>query len=234
MAAAGHVDSRVGTQSGTPMNQPSEAEVAARARAIRCLIADDHTALATLLSRFLPHRGITVVATASNGLEALEKIERLKPDVAVLDVRMPGIDGIAAARRAAATSPDTGIVLYTAHGELTLLSEALDIGVGGFLQKAGSLDELVRAIQTVAEGGTFVDPVLAAALLGGEQAPELSKREREVLRLLAAGLRNEEIGERLYLSQDTVRSYSGRAMEKLGADTRTEAVAVAIRQSLIA
>ncbi|MGI9658858.1 MAG: response regulator transcription factor, partial [Gaiellaceae bacterium] len=97
--------------------------------------------------------------------------------------------------------------------------------------------ELVRAIKAVADGGTFVDPVLGAALIGGAAAdslPALSKREREVLRLLADGLRNEEIGRRLYLSPETVRSYTGRAMQKLGADTRTEAVAVAIRQSLIA
>lgn len=204
---------------------------------VRCLIADDHSALATLLTRFLADQGVSVIATASNGREALEKIGQLKPEVAVLDVRMPGIDGVETARQAAEVSPDTRIVLYTGFGEQALLSEALDIGVRAFVQKEGSLDELVRAIKAVADGGTFVDPVLGAALIGGAAAdtlPALSKREREVLRLLADGLRNEEIGRRLYLSPETVRSYTGRAMQKLGADTRTEAVAVAIRESLIA
>ena len=204
---------------------------------VRCLIADDHSALATLLTRFLTDEGVSVIGTAANGREALEKIERLAPDVAVLDVRMPGMDGVETARQAVALAPDTRIVLYTGFGEQALLSEALDIGVRAFVQKEGSLDELVRAIKAVAEGGTFVDPVLGAALIGGASAdgvPALSKREREVLRLLADGLRNEEIGRRLFLSPETVRSYTGRAMQKLGADTRTEAVAVAIRQSLIA
>ena len=204
---------------------------------MRVLITDDHSALATLLTRFLADEGVSVIGTASNGREALEKIERLAPDVAVLDVRMPGMDGVETARQSVALAPETRIVLYTGFGEQALLSEALDIGVRAFVQKEGSLDELVRAIKAVAEGGTFVDPVLGAALIGGASAdgvPALSKREREVLRLLADGLRNEEIGRRLFLSPETVRSYTGRAMQKLGADTRTEAVAVAIRQSLIA
>lgn len=219
------------------MSSLSAVEAVPKTDDVRCLIADDHSALATLLTRFLTDEGVTVVGTASNGREAIEKIDRLAPDVAVLDVRMPGLDGVEAARQAAELSPDTRIVLYTGFGEQALLSEALDIGVRAFVQKEGSLDELVRAIKAVAEGGTFVDPVLGAALIGGaasDSLPALSKREREVLRLLADGLRNEEIGRRLYLSPETVRSYTGRAMQKLGADTRTEAVAVAIRQSLIA
>ena len=219
------------------MSSSSPHEVVPSTSDVRVLIADDHSALATLLTRFLADEGVSVIGTASNGREALEKIERLAPDVAVLDVRMPGMDGVETARQSVALAPETRIVLYTGFGEQALLSEALDIGVRAFVQKEGSLDELVRAIKAVAEGGTFVDPVLGAALIGGASAdgvPALSKREREVLRLLADGLRNEEIGRRLFLSPETVRSYTGRAMQKLGADTRTEAVAVAIRQSLIA
>ncbi len=184
----------------------------------------------------LAEHGIEVSGRARDGDEALTKIEARKPDVAVVDLRMPRLSGVEIARRTVRSTPDTGIILYTAYGERALLTEALDAGARGFVLKEAPLDDLVRAIETVARGGTYVDPVLAGVLAspGGADVPSLTQRERDVLRLLADGLSNEEIGKQLFISPETVRTHIRKAMEKLGADTRTQAVAKALRQSLIA
>ena len=115
-----------------------------------------------------------------------------------------------------------------------MLLEALDAGAAGFLLKEAPLDDLLRAVRTVAAGKRYIDPVLAASAIGPSTAPQLTARERDVLRLLADGLSNEEIGKQLFISAETVRGYIRKAMQKLGADTRTEAVALALRQRLIA
>jgi DNA-binding NarL/FixJ family response regulator len=134
------------------------------------------------------------------------------------------------------SSPDTAIVFYTAYGDRALLSEALDVGARGFVLKEAPLADLVRAVERVAAGEAYVDPVLAGVLVSShaaDQLPSLTQREREVLRLLADGLSNEEIGRRLFISPETVRTHVRKAMAKLEADTRTQAVAIALRQSLI-
>jgi DNA-binding NarL/FixJ family response regulator len=184
----------------------------------------------------LAEHGIEVTGRARDGDEALAKIEARKPDVAVVDLRMPRASGVEIAKRAARSSPDTGVILYTAYGERALLTEALDAGARGFVLKEAPLDDLVRAVEIVAGGGTYVDPVLAGVLASSTAAevPSLTQRERDVLRLLADGLSNEEIGKRLFISPETVRTHIRKAMDKLDADTRTEAVAKALRQSLIA
>jgi DNA-binding NarL/FixJ family response regulator len=184
----------------------------------------------------LAEHGIEVAGRARDGDEALTKIEARKPDVAVVDLRMPRLSGVEIARRAARSSPETGVILYTAYGERALLTEALDAGARGFVLKEAPLDDLVRAVETVAAGGTYVDPVLAGVLAStsAEDVPSLTQRERDVLRLLADGLSNEEIGKRLFISPETVRTHIRKAMDKLDADTRTQAVAKALRQSLIA
>jgi DNA-binding NarL/FixJ family response regulator len=128
------------------------------------------------------------------------------------------------------------LLLYTGYGDRALLAEALDAGVRGFVLKEAPLEDLVRAVDIVAGGGTYVDPVLAGALVNAKLTsalPELTQREREVLRALADGLSNEEIGRRLFISPETVRTHVRKAMAKLDADTRTQAVATALRQSLI-
>jgi DNA-binding NarL/FixJ family response regulator len=184
----------------------------------------------------LAEHGIEVTGRARDGDEALAKIEARKPDVAVVDLRMPRASGVEIARRAARSSPETGVILYTAYGERALLTEALDAGARGFVLKEAPLDDLVRAVEIVAGGGTYVDPVLAGVLASSTAAevPSLTQRERDVLRLLADGHSNEEIGKRLFISPETVRTHIRKAMDKLDADTRTEAVAKALRQSLIA
>jgi DNA-binding NarL/FixJ family response regulator len=167
----------------------------------------------------------------------LQLIEEHAPDVAVLDIRMPGVGGVDIARKLSAEGSKIAVILYTGHSERSLLLEALDAGARGFLVKEAPLDDLARAIRTICEGGTYVDPALAGVLVGPqatELLPTLTKREREVLRLLADGMHNEQVALELSISPLTVRSHVKNAMQKLEADTRTEAVAKALRDSLIA
>ena len=203
----------------------------------RCVIADDHPAILDAVSRYLAEvDDVELVARAENGDEALRLIEEHGPDVAVVDIRMPGVGGIDIARKLLAEGSATAVILYTGHGERSLLLEALDAGARGFLVKEAPLDDLARAIRTICGGGTYVDPTLAGLLAGPEateRLPTVTKREREILRLLADGMRNEEVARRLSISPLTVRSHVKNAMHKLEADTRTEAVAKALRESLI-
>jgi DNA-binding NarL/FixJ family response regulator len=201
---------------------------------VSCIVADDHPAMVEAVVDVLEENGVTVVGRARDGEEALAKIETRKPDV---DVRMPRLSGIELARRIATVAPETAVVLYTAYGDRALLTEALDAGVRGFVLKEAPLVDLARAVALVAQGGTYVDPVLGGYLAQSHAAselPSLTQREREVLRLLADGHSNEEIGKRLFISPETVRTHVRKAMDKLDADTRTQAVATALRQSLIA
>ena len=203
---------------------------------ITCVVADDHPAVLEAVAEFLVQAGIEVVGRARDGEEALEKIEQRTPQVALVDVRMPKLAGIELARRAQRSTPGTAILLYTGYGDRALLTEALDAGVRGFVLKEAPMDDLLRAVQTVASGSTYVDPVLAGALASsvGSKVAQLTQREREVLRLLADGLSNEEIGKKLFISAETVRTHVRKAMDKLDADTRTQAVAKALRDHLIA
>ena len=203
---------------------------------ITCIVADDHPAMVEAVADVLTEHGLSVVGRARNGEEALAQIEARKPDVALVDVRMPRLGGIEVARRSAEISPETAVILYTAYGDRALLTDALDAGARGFVLKEAPLVDLARAVSLVAGGGTYVDPVLAGYLATARttaQLPSLTPRERDVLRLLADGHSNEEIGKRLYISPETVRTHVRKAMHKLDADTRTQAVATALRQSLI-
>ena len=200
---------------------------------ITCLLADDHPAVLDSISRVLASQGFDVVGQARDGEDAVKEIEAKKPQVSIVDLRMPGMSGIAVARR---VSRHTAVILYTGYSDRTLLTEALDAGVRGFVLKEAPLADLARAIRLVAQGGVYVDPVLAGVLASGDATDRLamlSKREREVLRLLADGLRNEEIGRRLNIAAETARAHIRNAMRKLDADTRTHAVAMALRESLI-
>ncbi len=191
---------------------------------ITCMLADDHPAVLDSISRVLTSQGFNVVAQARDGEDALKEIEATKPQVSIIDLRMPGISGIEVARKAARR---TAVILYTGYSDRTLLVEALDAGVRGFVLKEAPLADLGRAIKTVARGDVYVDPVLAGVLASGEATSGLSmltKREREVLRLLADGMRNEEIGQNLHIAAETARAHIRNAMRKLDADTRTHAV----------
>jgi DNA-binding NarL/FixJ family response regulator len=213
----------------------SSAGVALVTERVSCLLADDHPAIVDAVSRYLASvDDVELIGCVTDGRAALEEIAKLQPAVAVLDIRMPEPDGIEIARRLVDT--DVAIILYTGSGERSVLLEALDAGARGFLLKESPLDDLARAIRIVAAGGTYVDPALGGLLAGpdaAERLPTLTKREREVLRLLADGMRNTEVAERLSISPLTVRTHVKKAMDKLEADTRTEAVAQALRQSLI-
>jgi DNA-binding NarL/FixJ family response regulator len=201
------------------------------------LVADDHPAVVEAVADVLSEHGIEVAGRARDGDDALEQIELRKPTVAILDLRMPGQSGIEVARHVARSAPDTAVILYTAFGDRALLTEALDAGARGFVLKEAPLAEVVRAVELVASGRTYVDPVLAGVLSSSaatDKRLNLTQRERDVLRLLADGMTNEEIGKNLFISPETVRTHVRKAMAKLDADTRTQAVATALRQSLIA
>jgi DNA-binding NarL/FixJ family response regulator len=203
---------------------------------ITVVVADDHPAMLTAVAEILVRSGFDVVGRARDGAEALALVESERPRVALIDVRMPKLSGIDVATRAADSSPETAVVFYTAFGDRALLSEALDVGARGFVLKEAPLADLVRAVERVAAGEAYVDPVLAGVLVSGQLTdalPTLTQREREVLRLLADGLSNEDIGRELHISAETVRTHVRKAMTKLEADTRTQAVATALRQSII-
>jgi DNA-binding NarL/FixJ family response regulator len=198
------------------------------------VIADDHPAIVSAVGDALERAGYTVTRTV-NGEEAAEAIATQQPAVAIVDADMPDILGTEVARRAQRSSPDTAVVMYTAYGDQALLVEALDGGVRGFVLKSAPLEELLRAVRLAAAGGTYVDPTMAGALTGRgrERVVALTERERDVLRLLSDGLDNEEIGQRLFISPETVRTHLRKAMTKLGASTRTQAVAMALRDQII-
>lgn len=202
-----------------------------------CVIADDHPPILDCLSRYLAAAGFDVLEAVQDGARALESVTATRPVVLVADVRMPKLDGLELSREIAKVSPETAVLLYSGVSDRGLVSDALDAGARGFALKDAPLEDLARAIDTVASGGLYVDPVLAAALASNRRTDTrkaLSEREREVLRMLAEGGSYAEIGSTLYLSPDTVRSHAQRAMTKLGARTRTQAVAVALRHGLVA
>jgi DNA-binding NarL/FixJ family response regulator len=201
------------------------------------LVADDHPAVLAAVCDVVSEAGLNVVGRAANGDETLAKIETRHPQVALIDVRMPRLSGVQLARKALSAAPDTALVFYTGYGDRALVTEALDIGVRGFVLKEAPLADVVRAIELVARGGTYVDPLLTGQLAAAQmkkETPSLTQRERDVLRLLSEGQSNEDIGRRLFISPETVRTHVRKAIEKLGASNRTEAVARALRGQLIA
>ena len=203
-----------------------------------CLVADDHPAVVEAVADVLEENGIEIAGRARDGNDARRADRAAAVRTSrILDLRMPGLSGIEVARHVARTVPETAVILYTAFGDRALLTEALDAGARGFVLKEAPLAEVVRAVELVAAGRTYVDPVLAGVLSSSaatEKMMNLTQRERDVLRLLADGNSNEEIGKELFISPETVRTHVRKAMAKLDADTRTQAVATALRQSLIA
>ncbi len=198
-----------------------------------CLVADDHPAVVQAVADTLRASGFDVLPCIG-GIAALEQILARKPEVAVLDGLMPDLSGVEVIRRSAKVS--TRFVLYTAFGDRALLQAALDAGVLGYVLKETPPEGLLQAIERALEGESWIDPRLTPLLLGitAETTPSLSPREREVLRLVSEGKKNEEIGKQLFISSDTVRTHLRRAITKLGASNRTQAVAIALRRSLIA
>jgi DNA-binding NarL/FixJ family response regulator len=198
-----------------------------------CLVADDHPIVSEAIRRVLVATGIEVVAVVGSGREAVAQIEAHRPQVALVDLRLPELDGVEVTERVSRSTPETGVILYTGADAL-MLSNALGSSARGFLLKEAPVGDVTRAVNMVAEGHTYIDPALAGFLAGTAGSRDLTRRELEILRLLAEGLSNETIAERLYFSPETVRNDVRQAMAKLNAQTRSEAVAVAVRERLIA
>ncbi|MDX6472827.1 MAG: hypothetical protein QOK22_1643 [Gaiellaceae bacterium] len=200
------------------------------------VVADDHPPILDCLARYLETVGFTVLASVLDGEKALDACLLHRPSVCVADLHMPALSGVDLATRLADDAPETRVLLYSGVSDPALVSEALEAGALGFALKDAPLDQLATAIDTVASGQIYVDPVLGAALLQSQRSDTvrpLSDREREVLRLLAGGASYAEMGSTLFLSPETVRAHAQRAMTKVGARTRTQAVAVALRDGLI-
>jgi DNA-binding NarL/FixJ family response regulator len=202
---------------------------------ITCLIVDDHEVvregLRLSLSR-VPH--IRVVGEAGDGKAAIELAERRKPNVVIMDVRMPGLDGLDATKELMAKEPNVAVLIFTAYSERSLLARGLESGAKGYILKEAPHETLVRAIEKVANGDSFIDPALMPAFLSGKDREDmLTAREREILQLLADGMSNADVAQRLFISQETVKSHVRHILAKLEADTRTHAVAIALRDAII-
>jgi DNA-binding NarL/FixJ family response regulator len=207
---------------------------AKQADGLTCIVADDHPVVAQAIQAVLVARGVEVLAVVNTGESALEEIERTRPLIALVDMGLPDVDGAEVARRLQRLSPETAVIVFTGRSDFAVLTEALDAGARGFVLKDAPLPDLVRAIEMVAEGALYIDPGLASLLVDAKDGERLTPREREILRLIADGLGNEQIGAQLFISPQTVRTHVGKAMAKLEVGSRTEAVAVALRQKLIA
>jgi DNA-binding NarL/FixJ family response regulator len=205
-----------------------------RGGSLACVVADDHPVVLEAVCALLESRGLTVEGRAQDGEAALARIAEHKPPVALVDLRLPGLSGSEVAREAQRLSPETAVIVYTGQTDVACMTEVLDAGAKGFVLKDAPLEDLTRAIAMVADGGVYVDPALAGVFVDAKGTGRLTPREREVLRLAADGLSSEKIGERLFLSPQTVRGHVGNAMGKLQAHTRTQAVATALRERLIA
>ncbi|HET6551656.1 MAG TPA: response regulator transcription factor [Solirubrobacter sp.] len=203
---------------------------------LRLVLIEDHQALREGLELLLDRQGIEVLGTAGSVDEGRRLIERTDPDVALIDIRLGDDSGIELTAALVDADPDRRIMLYTGSSEIDLLISGLDSGARGYALKDGTPSELTTALTTVAEGGTYVDPRLHPALLSRRATntqKSLSKREREIMDLLAQGLTGEQVAERLFLSPETIKTHIRNAMNKLEANTRVHAIAIALREGFI-
>lgn len=211
---------------------------------IRVLLADDHAVLRAGLRALLnAEADMEVVGEAANGREAVERAQTLRPDVLVMDISMPDMDGLEAARTIAQLGLPTHIVILTVHAEEEYLFQTLRAGGSGYVLKSSADTELMEAIRKAARGEVFLYPAAVKKLLGEylkgarggrpEEAEGLTAREREVLKLTAEGFTNQEIAEKLVISPKTVDTYRQRIMEKLNLHHRSELVHYALRKGLL-
>lgn len=211
---------------------------------IRVLICDDQEIVCEGLQRILESDAeITVVGQAHNGFEALERIPTASPDLVLMDLKMPEMNGIQATRKIREKYPQVYVLVLTTYDDDEWLFDAIRAGASGYLLKDRPRCELLKAIKGTIAGNAFVDPAVTGKLLGqiAQNAPtrqpplaiSLSERETEVLQLLAQGLSNADIAQRLYLSEGTVRNYTSAIFNKLDVSDRTQAVVVALRYGLV-
>lgn len=206
---------------------------------LRILIADDHAIVRQGLRALLERAGFDVVGEAVDGQEAVRLAGELQPDIALLDVSMPLLNGLEAGRAIQRVREDTRVVLLTMHAEDHLMAAALRAGIGGYVLKSQAAEDLVRAVHAVARREIYLSPGISKfvvdAYIKGESAPvdPLAPRERQVLQLVAEGKRSKEIGVLLGLSTKTAESYRARVMEKLDIHDTAGLVRYAIRQHLV-
>jgi DNA-binding NarL/FixJ family response regulator len=205
------------------------AEAAAGER-IRIVVADDHPVVREgLIAVLATQRDFEIIGEASTGLQAVSRALELRPDVMLLDLEMPEIDGVEAIRRIRSQAPEVRIVVFTAFDRDEQILGALREGAVGYLLKGAAREEVFRAVRVARAGGSLIEPVVASKLLRQvrDDPDELTAREQEVLELVALGLTNRQIAKRLFVSERTVKFHVSAILSKLGAGNRTEAVAMA-------
>jgi two-component system response regulator NreC len=206
---------------------------------VTVLIADDHQIVRQGLKALLEREGFKVLGEAANGQEAVQMAEELHPDVAVLDLAMPILNGIDATREILRASPKTKSILLTMHTDRRYILEGLRGGAKGYVMKTHAADDLVRAIREAARGGTYLSPEISEAVVLAYQnkteiPPDpLSARERQVLQLIAEGKTTKEVASTLDISAKTAETYRTRIMEKLDLHITADLVRYAIRRGLV-
>ena len=210
--------------------------------ALKVTIADDHSLVRQGLRRYLETaEGIEIVGEAATGQEAVALAQRTKPDVALIDIRMPDVDGIQATKAIREAVPETRVVILTAYDDRHFVIEAVRAGARGYVLKSREAEQLIQAIRLVADGNMVIDPEVVVAVadeLSDEKRRDratdrLSARELEILQLLAFGYTNRDIGKKLFISPDTVKTHLEHIFQKLGKNDRTAAVAEALRRRII-
>jgi two-component system, NarL family, response regulator DegU len=205
-----------------------------RAVTARVILADDHRMLREGLRRSLEEHGLEVLAEASDGAEAVRLAQELSPDVVLMDLSMPVLDGIAATRLVRQRAPETQVVILTMHSDDESVARAIRAGAAGYLVKDCSTAEVVDTIEKVASGEVVLSPELAASMLEESAGqPVISEREEEVLQLIADGLSPTEVAGRLYISVKTVKNHLTSIYQKLDSRDRTQAVVRAVRMGII-
>ena len=203
---------------------------------IRIVVADDHPVVRDgVVAMLSTESGFAVVGQAGTGAEAIERARSIRPDVVLLDLEMPGMDGVETIRRLRDVAPDTRVVVFTAFDRDEQIVGALRAGAQGYILKGAPRQELFHAIRVVHAGGSLLEPVVASKLLRQvrHDVDALTARELEVLRLLARGASNKNIGKELFISERTVKFHVSSLLAKLGAANRTEAVALARERGLV-
>ena len=212
----------------------SEATRPAAAAKSTVMLVDDHALLRTGVANIINQEpDLQVVAEASNGLEAIAAYERHRPDVTLLDLRMPVMEGVEAVRQIRARDPQARFIVLTTYDTDDEISRALKAGAKAYVLKDISADQLIACIRDVLSGKTYLAPAAAAKLAEGVTRVQLTPREMAALRLMADGKANKEIASELSISERTVKTHLGHLFEKLGVTSRTEAIKVATRRGLV-
>jgi DNA-binding NarL/FixJ family response regulator len=241
-------DSPADASQGAAPSEDTQASISPNLRStssISVLLVDDHALMSEGLRQLLElEEDIHVIGVAIDGLDALYKIRQLRPDVVLMDIRMPLVDGVVVTRQIASEFPDIAVIMLTMSGDSQQMLKAMKNGARGYLLKSTSSQEVTQAIRTVYDGGMLIEPELTSTIvhefrrLSGSTTTNpsnqtLSEKEIEILRFVAAGMSNKEIAEKLAYSEKTVKNYLSLIFQKLGIRDRTQAAIFALRQGLL-